>query len=181
MTPADASASMQLAVSEYFGGEFNEMLFILAGSALLVGLATWLWFATRSGFAKAFGTTVLLAAALFSATAVSLMVRDKGLSNSLVQVANSPHRGQVVEQELKRIDTVVSKYRYYRYGAAVLAALSVIGMLLTHRGWVHGIAAGLLLVVVAQVFIDHFSEQRARHYFSRLSAATNNHSLQSAD
>ena len=39
---------MQLAVSEYFGGEFYEMLFILAGSALLVGLAAWLWLATRS-------------------------------------------------------------------------------------------------------------------------------------
>ena len=64
---------MQLAVSEYFGGEFYEMLFILAGSALLVGLAAWLWLATRSGFAMAFGTTVLVAAALFSATAVSLM------------------------------------------------------------------------------------------------------------
>ena len=73
MIPADASAAMQLAVSEYFGGEFYEMLFILAGSALLVGLAAWLWLATRSGFAMAFGTTVLVAAALFSATAVSLM------------------------------------------------------------------------------------------------------------
>lgn len=181
MIPADASVTLQQAVNEYFGGEFNEMLFILAGSVLLAGLAAWLWLATRSGFAKAFGTTVLVAAALFSGTAISLMVRDRDLSNSLVQVTNSPHRGQVVEQELKRIDTVVSKYRYYRYGAAVFAALSVMGLLLTHRGWVHGIAAGPLLVVVAQVFIDHYSEQRARQYLSRLSAATNNHSLQSTD
>lgn len=172
---------MHQAVSEYFGGEFNEMLFILAGSALLVGLAAWLWFATRSGFAMAFGTTVMVAAVLFSATAVSLMVRDKELSSSLLQVASSPNRGEAVTQELKRIDTVVSKYRYYRYVAAVLAALSVMGLLLIHRGWVHGIAAGLLLVVVAQVFIDHFSEQRARQYRSRLSATANNHSLQIAD
>ncbi len=172
---------MQLAVSEYFGGEFYEMLFILAGSALLVGLAAWLWLATRSGFAMAFGTTVLVAAALFSGMAVSLMVRDKDLSNSLMQVADSPNRGQAMAQELKRIDTVVSKYRYYRYGAAVFAALSVMGLLLTHRGWVHGIAAGLLLVVAAQVVIDHFSEQRARQYLSRLSVAVDKHSLQIAD
>lgn len=177
MTPTEASTSLQLAIHEYFNGEFYEMLFILAGSALFTGLATWLWLATRSGFAMAFGTTVLVAAALFSAAAVSLMVRDKDLSNSLVQAASSPHRGQAMAQELKRIDTVVSKYRYYRYGAAVLAALSGMGLLLTHRAWVHGIAAGLLLVVVAQVFIDHFSEQRARQYLSRFSAATNNHSL----
>lgn len=181
MIPADTSVAVQQAVSEYFGGEFNEMLFILVGSALLVGLAAWLWIATRSGFAKAFGTTVLVAAALFSATAVSLMVRDKDLSNSLVQVASSPNRGQVVAKELERIDTVVSKYPYYRYGAAVFAALSVMGLLLTRRGWVHGIAAGLLLVVAAQVVIDHFSEQRARQYLSRLSAATDKHSLQIAD
>lgn len=39
MTPAEASASLQLAVREYFSGEFNEMLCILVGSVSLVGLA----------------------------------------------------------------------------------------------------------------------------------------------
>lgn len=181
MIPADTSVAMQQAVSEYFGGEFNEMRFILSGSVLLVGLAAWLWFATRSGFAMAFGTTVLVAAGLFSATAVSLMVRDKDLSSSLHQVASTSHGSEAVTQEFQRIETVVSKYRYYRYGAAGLAALSVIGLLLTHRGWANGIAAGLLLVVAAQVVIDHFSEQRARQYLSRLSAVADKHSLQIAD
>lgn len=171
MTPIEASASLQVAVREYFNGEHREMLFILAGSALLVSLAAWLWQGTRSTFAMAFGVTVLVAAALLSATAASLLVRDKALANTLQQGARSPHRDQVVTDEIQRIETVVSKYHYYRYGAAALAALSVLGLFLSSRGWVHGIAAGLLLVVVAQVAIDHFSEQRARQYLSRLSAA----------
>lgn len=107
--------------------------------------------------------------------ATSLLVRDKALSSTLIQGVNSPHCGQIVAEEVARIETVVSKYSYYRYGAAVLAALSVLGLILTRRDWVHGVAAGLLLVVVAQVVIDHFSEQRARLYLSRLSAPDGHH------
>ena len=36
------------------------------------------------------------------------------------------------------------------------------------RGWVHGVVTGLLLLVVAQVVIDHFSEQRATQYLAAL-------------
>jgi hypothetical protein len=169
MTLAEAQTSLQLAVGEYFSGEYSEMLFILAGSALLAALATWLWLASRSGFAIGFGATVLVSAALLAGMAVSLLVRDKALSSTVTQGVSSPHGGQMVAEEVARLETVVSKYRYYRYGAAVLAALSLLGLIVTSRGWVHGVAAGLLLVVVAQVVIDHFSEHRARLYLARLS------------
>lgn len=175
MIPTNVQTSLQLAISEYFGGEYSEMLLILAGSALFAALATWLWLATRSGFAIGFGATVLVAVVLLAGMATSLLVRDKGLSSSLIQGISSPHGSQIVADEVARIETVVSKYRYYRYGAAVLATLSVLGLIATGRGWVHGVAAGLLLVVVAQVFIDHFSEQRARLYLTRLSAPASQH------
>lgn len=42
MTPTEAQTSLQLAVSEYFDGEYSEMLFILAGSVLFASLSTWL-------------------------------------------------------------------------------------------------------------------------------------------
>ena len=71
--------------------------------------------------------------------------------------------------EKARIDVVLSKYKYYCYGAVVLAALAMAGLLLSGRGWVHGIAVSLLPVVVAQVAIDHFSERRAHIYSDRLS------------
>lgn len=170
MIAAEASTSLQLAVREYFSGEHSEMLFILAGSVLFASLAAWLWLSTRSGFTIAFMVTVLASAALLSSTAASLLVRDAQLSRSLEKGIGSSHHAVVVSGERARIEAVVSKYRYYRYGAAAFAAVSLLGLLLTHRSWVHGAAAGLLLLVVAQVLIDHFSEHRARRYLTHLSA-----------
>lgn len=169
MNPIDASVPLLTAVRDYFSGEQREMFLIFAGSVVLTTLAVWLWMVTRSGFSVAFMVTVLSAAVLLSATAASLLVRDKAHSSSLSQGIVSPQKAEVVSNERERIEAVISKYRYYRYGAAVFAALSVVGLLLTSRGWVHGLAAGLLLLVVAQVFIDHFSEQRARRYLVQLS------------
>lgn len=175
MIPTNVQTSLRLTISEYFSGEYSEMLFILAGSVLFAALATWLWRVTRSGFAVGIGVTVLVAVVLLAGMATSLLVRDKGLSSSLLQSVSSPHGAEIVAEEVARIETVVSKYRYYRYGAAVLAALSVLGLIVTRRDWVHGVAAGLLLIVVAQVVIDHFSEQRARLYLTRLSAPASQH------
>lgn len=171
-SPVDASIALQSAVGEYFSGERSEMLLILTGSVLFIGLAVWLWMASRAGFALGFVVTVLAAAVLLSATATSLLIRDKGLATALLQGIGSPQQAAVVATERERIQGVVSKYRYYRGGAAVFAALSLLGLGLSHRGWVHGVAAGLLLLVVAQVLIDHFSEQRARLYLTRLSETT---------
>jgi len=170
MIAADASTSLQLAVREYFSGEHSEMIFILAGSVLFASLAVWLWLSTRSGFTIAFMVIVLASAALLSSTAALLLVRDAQLSRSLEKGIGSSQHAVVVSAERARIEAVVSKYRYYRNGTAALAAVSLLGLLLTHRSWVHGAAAGLLLLVVAQVVIDHFSEHRARLYLTCLSA-----------
>jgi hypothetical protein len=43
---------------------------------------------------------------------------------------------------------------------------------LTSLGRVHGVAAGWLVLVVAQILIDHFSERRANRYFQRLTMST---------
>jgi hypothetical protein len=168
MNPTETFASLQSLIRDYFKGEHHEMMLIFAGSAALTCIAAWLWFATRSSFTVGFGITVLVTAMLLCGTAASLLVRDKGLVDALTLNIGKPQQSQVLAKERARIEVVLSKYRYYRYSAAVLAALSVLGLLLTSRGWVHGVVAGLLLLVVAQVVIDHFSEQRATQYLAAL-------------
>lgn len=169
LSPSEISTSLQEGVTQYFLGERHEGLLIVAGSIVLSILAYWLWGATKTGFAAAFAATVIAAALLLAGTAGSLLVRDKELVVKVVQGIDSPAQHAVVATERERVGVIVSKYRYYRYGAAVIAALSVLGLFLSDRPWVHGVAAGLLLVVVAQVLIDHYSEQRARVYYERLS------------
>lgn len=167
MIPAEMSAQIQATVLDYFAGERQEMSLILGGSLLLSALALWLWTATCTGFAAVLAITVIVTAILFSATALSLFVRDRGLSASLLQTAGL-HQADRLVAERGRIVVVVSKYPYYRYTSGVIAFIALLGLTLSSRGWVHGLAAGLLLLVVAQVLIDHYSEQRAATYLKRL-------------
>ncbi len=170
MSPDEIVMPLQAAVVEYFAGERWEMLLILGGSAVLAMLVAWMWIATRSEFALAFAATTLISALMMSAVAGSLLVRDKELSSLILHGIESPNRASVVNIERARIGVVASKYRYYRYGAAFIAALCVVGLMLSDRVWVHGIAAGLLILVVAQVLIDHYSERRAGIYLNSLGA-----------
>lgn len=171
MSASDVTTTLQAAVNSYFAGERYEGVLIIAGSVLAAVLAAWLWAATRSSFAVSFGATVVLSGALLSATAGSLLVRDKPMASNFLQGIASPQRATVTATEHERVSVILSKYRYYRYGAAILAVLSILGLLLSDRAWVHGISAGLLLLVVAQILIDHYSEHRARIYHQQLSSA----------
>jgi hypothetical protein len=169
MMPEPMLDAAHTAVQTYFAGERNEMLSILGVSAVLAIAAFALYYSSGTGLAKAFLITVVVCASLMSATALSLMIRDSKAPDNLVASIRSVHGKRVVAGERDRITVVISKYKYYRYGAAVLGALALAGLLLSSRDWIHGLAAALLLLVVAQVLIDHFSEARAHTYQTQLS------------
>jgi len=171
MNASDLTTSLQAAVRSYFAGERHEGVLIIAGTFLVAAFAVWLWAATRSSFALSFSATVVISGALLAATAGSLLVRDKPLAASVLQGIASTDRSTVTAAEHERVGVILSKYRYYRNGATMLAALGILGLLLSDRAWVHGISAGLLLLVVAQILIDHYSERRARIYHEHLSAS----------
>lgn len=172
MIPTEMSTQIQATVLEYFAGERQEMLLILGGSLLVTILALWLWITTRTGFAAAFAITVIASSVLFSATAVSLLVRDKSLSNALVKAAGQEIQATTLAAERERINVVLSKYPYYRYAAAGIALVALLGLMLSSHGWIHGVAAGLFILVLAQVLIDHYSERRAASYLKGLTPAS---------
>ena len=149
-----------------------EIWLTLSGALLVSVLALWLWITTRTGFATAFAITAVAATVLLSGAAASLLVRGNGLSTTIVQVLGTEQQEASLATERKRISVVRSKYPYYRYASCVIALIALLGLALSNRAWIHGFAAGLLLLVVAQTVIDHYSEQRAEHYFERLSMST---------
>ncbi len=142
---------------EYFAGERREMLMILGGSLLVTVVVLWLWITTRTDFAAAFAISVIATATLFSGTAVSLLARDNGVSNAIVQAPGTERQAASLTGERGRIAMVRSKYRYYRYASSVIGLIALLGVALSNRGWVHGVAAGLLLLVVAQILNNHYS------------------------
>lgn len=159
------------AILQYFHGERREMIAILAGSLVATLLTGGLFLLVRDSFVKALLVTVLISAALLSSTAGSLLARDARLRTDLVAAVQSAHGERALAGERTRVAAVISKYRYYRYGATGLGVLALLALTVSRKGWAHGAALGLLMLVMAQVVIDHYSEQRARGYFDRLAPA----------
>lgn len=151
------------AVRDYFRGERHEML---AMTILAIGL----YVAMRDGFAKGFAGAVLLSTLLLAVTAVSLLRRDPLLQASLEAGVHSAGATQAVSGEADRIAGIVRRYPVYRYGALALGLTALAAVVVSRRGWVQGAAAGVLILVVAQLTIDHYSERRASRYAVQLAA-----------
>jgi len=133
-----------------------------------VGLALCLLLLARDGFAKGLMVVVVISVGLLSATAGSLLVRDTALRKQLQSQVRADTAPQAVDGERKRLGVIVANYKYYRYAAFVLGLLALLAIVASQRGWVHGAAAGVLILVLAQVVIDHYSEHRARQYLAQL-------------
>ncbi len=159
------------AVEAYFTGERQEGLAILAFSIGIVLVAVGLYVVGRDGFSRGFGAVALALAILLSSTVVSLMRRDAPHQAALVAGLRGEAAGKVVAEEASRIDDVIRKYPYYRGGALVFGVLALAAVAFSRRDWVHGAAAGLLVLVIAQIMIDHYSEARATRYSGALKAA----------
>lgn len=170
MTVDPFTAQLQSAVLTYFAGERHEIWLTLELSLLVCVLVICLWLNTRTGFAAALALTTVVTTGLLAGGAASLLSRDRGLASSIVQVLDTDQQEARIATERERISVVRSKYRYYRIGALAIGLAALLCLALSHRGWVHGLAVGLLLLVMAQTLIDHYSEQRANRYFSQLSA-----------
>ncbi|MGQ0709555.1 MAG: hypothetical protein ACT4NV_07360 [Rhodoferax sp.] len=138
---SEISQAVVAAAQHYFAGERREMLLILAGALVSVLLTGGLYLLVRDGFTKALLITVIIAACLLSVSAISLLNRDPKLHDGLVSVS------------------------------FVLALIACSGVFVSRAAWVHGAAVGLLLVVVAQLAIDHYSQARAERYLGQLHVA----------
>ncbi len=163
--------TLTTAIEAYFGGERQEGLAILGFSAGLLLVAGVLHAAGRDGFSRGFGVVSLLLAVLLSSTVVSLMSRDAPHSQALIVRLRGEDAGAAVAGEASRMAEVIRKYPYYRLAALGLGALALAAAALSRQGWVSGAAAGVLLLVVAQLMIDHYSEARAELYSGELGAA----------
>ena len=157
-----------VAIKDYFRGERLEMFAILGGSLGLVLVAAALYAATRDGFSRGFGVTALLVALTLSSTAVSLLRRDPPHEAMLVTSVQGANAKPTLETEAARMSKVINNYPVYRYSAVALGVLAIVAVAMTRRGWVNGAATGVLLLVVAQWTIDHYSEERATRYAGQL-------------
>ncbi|QNP42010.1 hypothetical protein [Lysobacter solisilvae (ex Woo and Kim 2020)] len=161
---------LQAAVLDYFTGERHAMLLILGGAFLMAALAIWLLAATRSSFTTGFSAMVLAVSILLSGIAGGLLVRDRALSSGIVEGIQSADQASTIHAERQRISTVIGKYAVYRRVVAAVAMLGLLALLLSDRSWLHGVSAGLLTLVIAQVLIDHYSQGRAEAYLLAISS-----------
>lgn len=160
------------AIRDYFAGERHEMWLILAGCACALVLTALHNLSARDAFARGLGLVVVLGVLLLGATAVGLLRRDPGLQSALQASLAGDARTTALAVERARIQVVISKYPSYRYAALGLSLCALIAVALTRRPLVNGLAAGVLLLTVTLLVVDHHSEQRARGYAAILDAGS---------
>lgn len=157
-------------IHRYFQAERHEMLTILAGAFIFTAASAALFAVARDSFSKPLLVTVAVIAVLLSGIALSLLHRDANAAAELSAAMASDQGVGALDAELARVAVVLSKYDGYRYFVSALGLVALAAFALTKKPWAHAIAVGLLLLVVAQVVIDHYSEHRAHRYHADLAA-----------
>ncbi len=166
MTDAVAAA-----IRAYFAGERAEMWILLAGCAVALALSIAHMLLARDAFARGLGIAVVIGVLILASTAIGLLRRDPGIESPLVAALATERRVDALTAERARIDVVISKYPVYRYAALALSLLALIAVAVTRRPMINGVAAGVLLLTVTLLIVDHHSEQRARGYAAALDIA----------
>lgn len=167
---APAITGLQMATVTYFSAERTQMGLVIGGAIVVAVLAVYLFVSARDVFSRSFMITVLVCASVLGGTAAAMLARGMPYSPHAASSGQNASSGQALTQELSRITTVVNNYQRYRLLAVGIALLALAGLSWPQRPGLHGVAAGFLLLVLAQVIIDHYSESNARRYRDAIEA-----------
>ena len=85
-----------------------------------------------------------------------------------LQSGNIGAQESVFTLERQRMQAVVDNYQNLRFGFAGLALIGALLIAFTHHNVSHAIAIGLLIMALAGVAIDKYSEVRATAYLHSL-------------
>ncbi|UTV98427.1 hypothetical protein KDW99_14300 [Marinomonas rhizomae] len=160
--------NIQSAINAYFLGERNEMISIIVGSVMVSTCIILLNRKYQRNLIKSISWSVSASGLLLSATAISLLFRDAELRNTLLSGLSASHTTELLTTELQRINTVVGKYRIYQCVSAGIIVSSLFAVFFSKHSTVRGISIGLILLSIAQLAIDHYSENRAIQYQNQL-------------
>lgn len=158
------------AVTEYFQGERSEMMALVVFSAASVGVSIALFAMTKDRFAKGLASVLLAMAVVFLSVAVPLLSRDARQRQEVVHHMTAGDAEPMVARESARMSDVIGRYAYYRYGYAAMLVAAAIIALGMRSSLVNGIAVGLVVFAATGLVVDHYSEERARVYQTRLAS-----------
>lgn len=155
------------ALRQYFRGEKQESIAILAGSAVLLVSGAIMYLAVASHFVRGLAGMILLTGLVGAVVGGTIVLRtDRQVARlSALYEADAP---RFVADEQPRIERVVRSFRVYRiaYTVAVVAALAF--LLLSSRPLLHGLAVGMLVFAALGFTVDFFAEARAIDYAARV-------------
>ena len=161
----------RLAVETYFTSEAAEMYCILGGSVVLGLCSVVLWLRFNDQFSIALGITLIILALLFAAAGASLLIRDSKNAQMLQETLRGEDiaaQQSVLTLERQRMQTVADNYQNLRMAFAALALIGALLIVFTHHNISHAIAVGLLIMALAGVVIDKYSEVRTLIYLKHL-------------
>lgn len=152
-----------VSAQEYFAGERQELLLLLAFSlALALVCALAFWRADMFGRGVAAGLALVVLIGVSAST--PLLLRDR----QHLETLSAQPGTESMTAEAERIDRVIRNYPYYRYGYALVLLCALVMILWRPSDFVSGLACGLLVLVMTGLVVDHYSEARASRYSQAL-------------
>ena len=152
----------------YFKGEKTESAIILFVSFIFFISGLYFFFKVNEAFLEGFGTVLVIIGLIGLLVGGTVFFRtDKQVTN-LVHLLDK-NKAEFVQQELKRMESVVSSFIYYKYVYYISIISSFVLLLFFSKSsLLKGIGIGLLAFALIGFLIDHFAEKRANIYLNAI-------------
>jgi len=151
------------------GEIFEGQMFALFG--LLVAIIAGLyWKYGHTPFSKAMVIPFLVVGLLCIVGGVSLVYNNYQRIESFQEQYTADQEG-FIESEKLRVDGFMKWYPYTLFSMAGIIVIALILFLFLSSAHWKAIGLGLVLLSFSVIFLDHFSEERAKTYYHEIMAA----------
>ena len=144
-------------------GEVFEGRMILLFGLLMLAVAVALWLSGTTPHAKGLVIPALVVSLLSISTGLNLSYKN-ARNIEVYQRAYAQNPDQFVQQEKQRTDNFIQWYPYTRWGMAAVTVVGLALQLLLASPTGKAIGLGLVVLALAVLVIDYFSEERAGTY-----------------
>lgn len=154
------------------GEIFEGRLILLFGIIVLIaGLAFWKIGTTPS--AKGMIIPLLILGLLCAAAGLTMNFSNQ---NRIVQYQQQYESNpqEFISSEKTRVEGFMKWYPYTLFGGSGLIVIALVVFLFSHSANLKGIGLSLALFGFALLWIDHFSEERAKTYYAEIRIADAN-------
>ncbi len=148
-------------------GEIFEGKMVALFGITVIAISIAFWKTGTTPFAKAIIVPLLIVGLLSAITGSYMVVNN---NNRIVSYKAEYHANPTafVQSEKKRTDDFIKWYPYTQYIMSAIVILGLGSYIFLGGAWSRAIGLALILLAFSLLFLDHFSEERAKTYHQHI-------------